>query len=174
MLIAVYNTNAGGSVRGVYGNYPVVHNLPNAIDSNLDTKYLNFGSNNCGTCYVNGPGVGTGYLIIPAISNLTIARAVLFAIANDVPERDPLTITLEESTTSNISLLYLAESWTLIYNGSTGINPTTDPGRNVYVTRQNFSNTIPYTSYRLLITSQRGPHNAVQYAEGRILGYVVS
>ena len=36
--------------------------------------------------------------------------------------------------------------------------------------QQNFANTIPFRSYRLLITSQRADAWAVQYAEAEIIG----
>ena len=145
----------------------------NAIDNELTTKYLNFGESVCLNCTPSLEGIDTGYIVLPAISNKTIARAILFASANDFPERDPLTITLEGSNASNRTLLYQDSSWTLIYNGSTGINANMDPGRRVYGTQQNFFNTIPYRSYRLLVTSRRGAADSVQYAEGGILGYVV-
>ncbi len=39
------------------------------------------------------------------------------------------------------------------------------------VIQQNFSNTIAYRSYRLLVTSQRSLTDVVQYCESQILGY---
>lgn len=171
-IISVYNTSAGGPVGGVNGYSPAGEGPTNAIDHNITTKYLNCGFRGCTGGSLDSPGVGTGYIVVPAISNATIARALLFATANDRPNRDPLTVTLEGSTTSDASSLYSAASWTLICNVSTGINVAVDPGRDVYIAPQNFSNITPYRSYRLLITSQRNYSDSVQYAEGRILGYV--
>jgi hypothetical protein len=88
-----------------------------------------------------------------------------------MPNRDPITITLEGSNATGGVALTLGSSWPLIYNGSTGINSTSAPGRATYVTQQNFSNTIPYASYRLLVTLQRGNDTAVQYSESQIIGY---
>lgn len=86
-----------------------------------------------------------------------------------IPERDPLTITIEGSNQS-ISALMLGSSWTLIYNGSTGLNP--DPGRNNSGIIQNMSNnTSWYTSYRILVTSKRHISDAVHFGEIELLGY---
>ena len=172
-IVAIYNTKAGQSISGIDGVYPAAESHINAIDNNLTTKYLNFGGPACPTCQGTTEGIDTGYIIVPLISNTTIARAILFATADDFFERDPLRVTLEGATTSDTTLLSQGSSWNLIYNGSTGINPNIDPGRKVYGTPQNFFNTIPYRSYRLLVTSRRDLANSVQYAESHILGYVV-
>ena len=172
-IIGLYNTTAGRSTGGFNGTYSSVNEYPlSAIDANTSTKYLNFGYKGCPRCIVYGPGIGTGFFVTPSISNATIARALLFATGNDSPNRDPITVTLEGSNASTITMLHQGSSWTLIYNGSTGISQTIDPGRETYVIQQNFSNTTPYSSYRLLITSQRGNDNSVQYSESRIIGYV--
>ena len=172
-IVAIYNTKAGEPIGGMDGVYAAGESHINAIDNNLTTKYLNFGARACLTCGTTDAGTNTGYIIQPLISNTTIARAILFATADDFFERDPLTVTLEGATTSDTTLLSQGSSWNLIYNGSTGINPNIDPGRKVYGTPQNFFNTIPYRSYRLLVTSRRDLANSVQYAESHILGYVV-
>jgi len=142
---------------------------PEGIDNDTSTKYLNFGVTGGFGIEAPAPGVGTGFYVTPAISNASVAIGILFATANDSPTRDPITITLEGC---NVDALDIGSSWTLIYNGSTGISPTVDPGRMQYVAQQNFSNTIAYRSYRLLVTSQRGPDWAVQYAEAQIIGYI--
>ncbi len=63
-------------------------------------------------------------------------------------------------------------SWTLIYSGPTDINASVDPGRLTYVTQQNFSNTIAFSSDRFLVTSKRGTDDSVQYSEACIIGYI--
>ena len=139
-----------------------------AFDNNVSTKYLNFG----GTGHSGGnlfqPGVGSGFYVTPSISNASVATGLLFATANDVPNRDPLTVTLEGSNSDSLDS---ASSWTLIYTGPTGINATINPGRQIYVQPQYFYNTVAYSSYRLLVTSQRGNVSCVQYAEAQIIGY---
>lgn len=88
--------------------------------------------------------------------------------ATDMPERDPITITIEGSN-QTASALTLGPSWTFIYNGSTGLMP--DPGRGNYGITQYFSNSISYLSFRILITSVRSITDATQYAEIELIGY---
>ncbi|CAF1071957.1 unnamed protein product [Rotaria sp. Silwood1] len=150
-------TRPGDTIIGVYNTTAVPL---------LEVKMVGTGDYNV---VAPAPGVGTGFYVTPAISNASITISLLFATANDSPNRDPITVTLEGS---NANALDNGSSWTLIYSGSTGISHTADPGRMVYVTRQNFSNTIAYRSYRLLVTSQRAPEWGVQYSEAQIIGYI--
>ena len=171
-IIGLYNTIAGQSVGGYNGFFSSANEETQyAIDYNTATKYYNYGNNLCGNFTVP-PGICTGFIVTPSISNCTVARALLFATADDRPNRDPITVTLEGSDSRDNATLLQSSCWTLIYNGSTGISSSIDPGRSVYVMQQNFSNTIAFASYRLLITSQRSPCDAVQYSEAQILGYV--
>ncbi|CAF2157588.1 unnamed protein product [Rotaria magnacalcarata] len=94
------------------------------------------------------------FYVTPAISSASVAKGLLFATANDFLTRDPITVTLE------------------IYSGPTGINPVTAPARSAYILQQTFSNTISFSSYRLLVTSQRSLSDAAQYADAEILGYI--
>ncbi|UJR32896.1 hypothetical protein I4U23_020357 [Adineta vaga] len=59
----------------------------------------------------------------------------------------PINITLEGSKSTSIAAFHLSSCWTLLYNGSTGIRPTSDPGRKTYIPIQKFSYTIAYASY---------------------------
>ncbi|CAF1467043.1 unnamed protein product [Rotaria sordida] len=171
-IIGVYNTTAGGSIGGVNASYSGPSEYPPyAIDNSTSTKYLNFGVNTGGIT-VYQPGINTGFYVSPVSSTASIAFGLLFATANDVPDRDPITVTLEGTNTTSLAALYLGSSWTLIYSGPTGISGTTDPGRQVYVSQQNFSNTLAFRSYRLLVTSQRGNVSSVQYSEAQIIGYL--
>ncbi|CAF1371552.1 unnamed protein product, partial [Rotaria sordida] len=169
-IIGVYNTTAGGSIGGVNASYSNPSEYPPyAIDNSTSTKYLNYGVNTGGIT-VYQPGINTGFYVSPVSSTASIAFGLLFATANDVPDRDPITVTLEGTNATSLAALYLGSSWTLIYSGPTGISATTDPGRQVYVSQQNFSNTLVFRSYRLLVTSQRGNTNCVQYSEAQIIG----
>ena len=137
-----------------------------AFDQQSATKYTNFGSctpSQWGyTC-----GEKTGLYLTP-IRGLSCLQSVRFCTANDIPERDPLTITIEGSNQTS-SELTLGSSWTLIYNGSSGLD--TDPGRQVYGQIQHISNYAWYRSYRILATKQRGYHSSIQYAEIELKGY---
>ncbi|CAF1478968.1 unnamed protein product, partial [Rotaria sordida] len=172
-IIGICNTIAGGSTIGGSGNnYPAAEYPPNAIDGNINTKYLNFGDGSTG-CYGSAPpGINTGFYITPTISNATVAIGLLFATSNDFPTRDPTTVTLEGTNETSTTALNSGASWTLIYNGSTGIDSYIDSNRLTYVSRQNFSNTMAFSSYRLLVTAKRGVSNSVQYAEAHIMGYI--
>ncbi|CAF1163166.1 unnamed protein product [Adineta ricciae] len=168
-IVGLYNTTAGGSTGGKNGLYSGPSETPiYAIDGSTSTKYFNYGVTGGSNTTANAPGIGTGFYITPSISNASIAVGLLFATANDRPNRDPLSVSLEGT---NSDACDSGSSWTLLYNGSTGINVTSEPDRMTYGIQQNFSNTTPYKSYRLLITSKRGPDDAVQYSEAHIIGY---
>ena len=86
-----------------------------------------------------------------------------------VPERDPLTITIEGSN-ARPSSLFLGSSWTLIYSGSSGL--LVDPGRSQFGQQINMTgNTVWYSSYRILVITKRGVSNAVQFGEIELYGY---
>ncbi|CAF5019323.1 unnamed protein product, partial [Rotaria sp. Silwood1] len=162
----IYETIASGdsnpSTSGMgSGNYPPNENPSNAFDSNVTTKYLNFGTDEVEW------GLNTG-LYLTLQRGTSIAMGLRFSTANDFPNRDPLFVTLEGSNQSNASL-NLGSSWTLIYSGSSGL--ATDPGRYSWGEIQWFSNSIPYASYRLLITQKRGSENSVQYSGFQLYGY---
>ncbi len=168
-IFGIYNTTAGGSTGGFNGRFSIpAEETPSAIDGILTTKYLNFGNNGSGGVIMPQPGINTGFYVTPSISNASIACGLLFATGNDSPPRDPITVTLEGT---NSTALNSSVSWTLIYNGPTGIDSLIIPNRSTYVPLQVFSNTIAYQSYRLLITSQRGNDDSVQYGESQIMGY---
>ena len=77
-------------------------------------------------------------------------------------------VTLEGSNTDK-SLLTLGSSWTLIYNGSSGLK--SDPGRGKAGVLQMLNNSQPYHSYRLLIVSKRGIESGVHYSEFAFYGH---
>lgn len=172
-IMGVYGTQRGGSTGGSNGNYPNLLQTPvQGIDGLLTTKYVNFGLNGSLSYYRPQPGVNTGFYVTPTISSRSIARALLFATANDLPQRDPLTVTLEGTNATSVGALNLGSSWLLLYSGPTGIDPINIPSRLAYGSQQNFSNNILCSSYRLLVTSQRNNSDCVQYAEVQIFGYI--
>ncbi|CAF4086126.1 unnamed protein product [Rotaria sordida] len=172
-IVGICNTIAGGSTGAVNLSWPSNENPENAIDGSLSTKYLNAGDSKPGCSGSSVSGINTGFYVTPTISNASVAIGLLFATAEDFPNRDPITVTLEGTNATGTTALDLGSSWTLIYSGSTGISSSTDPGRQTYVSQQNFSNTIAFKSYRLLITSKRGTENSAQYAEAHIIGYII-
>jgi hypothetical protein len=166
------NTVAGGAPdyydQHIMPGFPPAH----AMDDSLTTKYYNTGARGNSNTQEEGPGIGTGFIVIPTVSNSTVACGLHFATAEDVPDRDPITVTLEGSNATTKEEFDIGSNWKLLYNGPTGINATHEPDREKYVTQQNFTNELRFASYRLLITSKRASSTAVQYSEARIMGYV--
>ena len=168
-ITGLYNTTAGCSTGGSNGTYPDCQEAPQyAIDDNVGTKYVNFGSGGCVGCTPARYGEKTGFYTTAANGTATVATGLLFATGNDSPNRDPIIVTLEGSNATSDADLNMGSSWTRIYNGSSGL--ATDPGRKSYGVTQRFSNTLAFRSYRLLVSLQRGDDNAVQYSEAKILG----
>ena len=163
-IMGLYNTRAGGSTGGKNGSYSALDEYPaRAIDNSTETKYLNFGAK----LLTLTSGTDTGFYVTPSISNASRVVTLRFATGNDLEQRDPLAVTLEGTNSTSLDI---GSSWTLIYNGSTGLE--SNPGRKRYGVQQNFTNTIRYASYRLLVTSKRGIASAVQYSEVQIIGFV--
>jgi alpha-L-fucosidase 2 len=129
-----------------------------AIDGNLDTKYLNHGQDENG---YNPCGDNTGFVVTP--SETGFVTAVQLATANDVPDRDPLSITIEGSNDSNATDAQ-GNGFTLLYEGPTGL--ANDPGRKQWGPVIRFTNAMAYKTYRVLVTQVRGDNaDAVQYSE---------
>ena len=170
-IYGIWNTTVGGNSFSLtpglsFGNYPSSESPAMAFDGNITTKYTTFGfctiNNNTVNC-----GINTGFYFTPKRGSSLIVSLQFYA-ANDIPSRDPMTVTLEGSNSANSSLIY-GSSWTLIYSGPSGL--AIDPGRYGAGQIQNFSNTVRYTSYRLLVTSIRSASSAVQYSEVRLQAY---
>lgn len=150
------------------GNFPFTETVNYAFDNTTSTKHLNFGH-----CYANAPissvcGVKTGLYVTPRGGPSSLLT-IQFCTANDVPDRDPLTIAIEGSNHPSSSLT-LGSSWTLIYNGSSGLETfltRCQCGSVVSVS----NNTNWYSSYRVLVASIRGKETSTQYSELRLIGY---
>ena len=165
-IYGVWNTTAGGTsnpaTAGISaGNYIPSETPSMAFDLNSATKYNSYGPCNVSATYSAACGINTG-VYFTSNSGTSLIRTLRFCSGNDRPSRDPITVTVEGSNQS-LSILTFGSSWTLIYNGSTGLD--TDPGRNTYGITQNISNSIWYLSYRILVTSKRNIETSVQYAE---------
>jgi len=173
-IYGIWNTTAGGdatlamSGNGV-GNYYPGQSPENAFDNNCTTKYTSFGI--CG----NNPslssptcGINTG-LYITLNQGAVVLGGLRFCTGYDYPSRDSMTMTLEGSNQTGAALM-LGSSWNRIYNGSCGLD--VDPGREAFGQTQTFSNNfIAYSSYRILITSQRASDYATQYSELELFEY---
>ena len=171
VVYGLWNTTAAGDGMLTTPNSSIYHLSSQgpikALDQRSSTMYLILGN-----CYAGENqsycGINTGLYVTP-IQGPTLLKAFQFTTAGDAPGRDPLTITIEGSTAPS-SALMLGTSWSLIYNASTGLE--LDPGRAANgIIQCILSNTIWYTSYRILVTATRNVSNSVQYNEVRLLGY---
>jgi alpha-L-fucosidase 2 len=89
--------------------------------------------------------------------------AFQFATANDMPDRDPLSITIEGSNDPNAGRAG-GNGFTLLYEGPTGL--ARDPGRRQWGPVVRFPNASAYKTYRVLVTQTRGDGaDAVQFSE---------
>lgn len=141
-------------------NYPAAEDPPKAIDNSLSTKYLNFDKVNVGLI-VHLDGAGN-----------SIISSVRMATANDSAERDPLSISIEGTTSGGATPTALATNatWTLLYSGSTGLE--TDPGRLQWGPSIAFANASAFDAYRVLVTSVRNASsaNSMQFGEIELIG----
>jgi hypothetical protein len=146
----------GNSIQATVGTAAGLNNYPGgetpdmAIDGNIDSKYLNFAE------------VNTGFIV--TIPGVAIVNGFRFTTANDAPERDPVTISLEGTSALSPNNA-LEASWTPLYIGVSGLG--TDPGRELNGQTINFANALSYNTYRLLITEVRSgaTANSMQFSE---------
>jgi len=133
----------------------------------LNSEYTNQGTCNSSvssesiTC-----GTNTG-LYFTLSSEPIIPIGFSFGTNTQYSQRDPLTITIEGSNL-NGSALTLGSSWTLIYNGNSGL--LSDPGRSAWGTFQTLGSvSISFQSFRVLVTSKRGLETCASYSEFSLL-----
>lgn len=156
----------GGATPGSYWSTEP----PQAVfDNNITTAYTSHGS--CNSSFISSSitcGQNTGLYFTQ--KNGPIIFVAFYFVTNPLYwERDPATVTIEGSNL-NGSALTLGTSWTLIYNGSTGLN--NGLGRSISGTLQMLPNIpIPFASYRILITSKLGFQTTTSYSELILFGY---
>ena len=138
-------TSPGIAVTATSQNSPAAEQSPNAIDNNVNTKYLNFDKLNAGLTITTAGGVVTG---------LTLKSA------NDAPERDPRRYKLEGSNNGGVSFDLISEASIPAFTGR--LSPQT----------VNFSNEDYYTTYRLTFpeVADAAAANSMQIAEVELLG----
>ncbi|CAF0781426.1 unnamed protein product [Adineta ricciae] len=173
-VYGIWNTSAShdsypSSPGTSTGNYFPTQGPTKLFDGFLFTKYINYGACNVTQGYsLTQCGQNTGVYLSPQ-QGPSLLLAFRLATPNSYPERDPLVVTIEGSN-HPFSELTLGSSWTLIYNGSSGLD--IDPGRKTWgVTISIQNNTIWYSSYRFLVVSKRSTGQFVQYSELDLLTY---
>lgn len=113
-----------------------------AFDGNNGSKWLSFGR------------AFTGLIVTPATAG-TVVQSMAFTTGGDAPERDPVAYELYGTNATVNSVNNgdgLAESWTLISKGATGIAPSSLPAtaRGTTAPTVSFANSTAYTSYKVV------------------------
>ncbi|MGA3170097.1 MAG: glycoside hydrolase family 95 protein [Chthoniobacteraceae bacterium] len=165
MIVPIKNTVAGNpnilAVAGDFGGDGNEQLASNAIDGDLSTKYFNKAHEGSGQ-----GGINSGLVVLPGMGN-SIVTGFRMATADDMPNRDPVEITLEGSNDPD-AVKAGGKGFTLIYQGPSGLDQTLDRGH--WGETVSFKNTQAYEAYRLLITRTRGDAEATQFAEMELLG----
>ncbi len=169
---AIWNTTAGGdsspAVSGdSTGTYWPTEPAYAVFDNDFTSSYTNHG--NCNYTWASMTcGENTGLYLTLDSGPLTLVAFYFVTNLSD-QNRDPLTITMEGSDLHG-SVLTRGSSWTLIYNGSTGITDGLE-GATMGTIQILTNSPMQFSSYRLLVTSTLGYDTCVSYAEFVIIGY---
>ncbi|MES2707231.1 MAG: PEP-CTERM sorting domain-containing protein [Verrucomicrobiota bacterium] len=118
-----------------------------AFDGNNGSKWLSFGR------------AFTGLIVTPATAG-TVVQSMAFTTGGDAPERDPVAYELYGTNAAVNSVNNgdgLAETWTLISKGATGIAPSSSPAtaRGTTAPTVSFANSIAYNSYKVVFPALR-------------------
>lgn len=113
----MWNTTAGGDSEPAtsgdnVGNFPPKEPPVDAFDNILTTKYTHYGSCHRDATESLTCGVNTG-IYVTLRRDPSVLVAIQLCTANDHPNRDPLTITVEGSNQIPSSLAF-GPSWRLI------------------------------------------------------------
>lgn len=130
-------------------NSPSAEIAPNVLDGKSSTKYLNFDKLN------------TGVTVTPA-AGASIISGITLTTANDAPERDPATWTVLGSNDGAYYEQIASGSMAAVTN-------------RFYSRSFSFSNTKPYTSYKVVFptVADAAKANSMQIADIGLLGVVV-
>ncbi|CAF1445856.1 unnamed protein product [Adineta ricciae] len=172
MVNAIWNTTAGhNSARstsgGGIGEYWRTEPPEAAVDGNLHTEYTNHGVCNSSSYFSEECGLRTGFYLTFQSKPFILVNFQM-ATNKGFIERTPSTITIEGSNNKRVDLV-LGKSWTLIYNGSSGLE-FISKARTLGKIQTLLNNTLSFASYRFLITSKRGAASCVSYSEVKMMG----
>ena len=170
-MYAVWNTSAGddslASSSG-YSNsqYWYLDSPQNVFDGNLSSVFAIYG-----VCNVSFTGIECGLntgVYVTRQKGPFILTAFRIVTGHVSRNRDPIMLTIEGSNQNGATLI-LGSSWTLLYNGTAGLD--IHPGILKAGTRQTIvDNQMQFASYRFLVTEKRGNHTCVEYAEIQLFG----
>jgi hypothetical protein len=159
-LVGLPNDGVGSDALG---GWPAAEVPANVIDNDVATKFLHF----------KGDKEPTGFSVTPSIG-ATVVTGLTFTTANDTPSRDPITWELYGSNKAD-------GPWAQIAKGTIDdFSRTLDwPRRWKNVTPIVFSNSMPFTNYKVMFPTLRyqtnglnNVPNSMQIAEVELLGKV--
>ncbi|MBO4716032.1 MAG: hypothetical protein J5672_08025, partial [Verrucomicrobia bacterium] len=133
---------AGGDWFAPACDYPANENPSNALDGDVNTKYLNRD--------VNRPG----FIVTPKAGK-TVVKSMKFWTANDADDRDPKSWELygtNEEIKSTDKSYGTDEEWTLIASGDVAL-PATRYAEGPLLA---FDNSVSYASYKLIFPTLKG------------------
>lgn len=146
---AIFDPNIHTAVPFGDVNSPFAEGAENVIDQNPQTKYLDF-------FLEDGIGFEVDLLGQPAVASI-----LEFVTANDVPARDPVAFVVSGSNDGN--------EYEQIAEGAIPCNPERFLSRTF-----GFTNSTPYTFYRVELLGQCGPANSNQVAEVQLYSVIGS
>ena len=150
-------TQPGDSVIASSSNSPGSEGVANAIDGQ-PTKYLNRDGKN---------SQPSGFVVTPSLG-MTYVTGMALQSANDSPDRDPKSITLEGSNDDEITA-YDSGNWQLI----TQIDDIPAWTGRFQTKELFFDNDRAFKHYRWVVTDTQGPSGCcMQIAEVELLGAV--
>ncbi|CAF1045237.1 unnamed protein product [Adineta steineri] len=169
-IYAIWCTEIGGESFPVtpgyqIGQFPPDEGPQNIFDLNNQTKYFCYGKYAADHYFDEKAWFRAGFFVTPT-RGITCALGFYFGTANDFPERDPMMITIEGSNETNPMI---GSNWTLIYNGSSGLE--IDPGRNSCGIEQHILNDKWFSTYRILVTKTRDESDGAQYSQFYFFGH---
>lgn len=165
-MYSLWNTTVGHDSTPSTAGYSVGNYYPslgpkNLLDNDLTTSVVLYGV--CGI-YTSGANCGenTGAYVVSNRGSF-ILDSFRVATGSTSYLRDPMMITIEGSNYTDYSLT-LGSSWTLLYNGPTGL--FSNPGRSTFGGKQMLANnTLSFQSYRFLFPLVRGNETCIEVAE---------
>ena len=109
--------------------------------------------------WFSGGRAFSGLIVTPATAG-TVVKSLSFTTGNDSPDRDPISYQLfgtNSAITSALNSDGLAEPWSLISSGSTGIAGPLSPatGRNAAGSLVSITNNAAFNSYKVVFTALR-------------------
>ncbi|UJR18289.1 hypothetical protein I4U23_005192 [Adineta vaga] len=168
----VWNVSAGqdsyiASSGFDIGKYYYTSNPSFLFDGKTSTGLCSYGYCNA-TYYDPICGINTGVYVTARYGSFVL-NGFSIATGSWGSSRDPLVITIEGSNQSESSLI-LGSSWTLTYNGTSGLDNY--PGKSAFGTKQMIeNNTLEFSSYRILVVKNRGSPTCSEIGEIELLSH---